>query len=138
MLLSIGSIIEFLNIKLDRADKVFSQYIRLRDKKCLRCHSRVEFNIKGMPITHQASHYFGRGKESTRFDEENVDTLCFMCHRVWGSDDREAYRNFKIKQLGKKGYEALMMRAYTIQKKDREMAYLYWKKRLKDSLDKNA
>lgn len=117
-------------IKLDKADSVFSKYIRLRDKKCLRCGSGVTFNDKGLPVTHQASHFFGRGKESTRFDEENVDTLCTGCHQEWGSADREAYRVFKIKQLGQRGFDLLTLRANTPGKKDRKMAHLYWSKRL--------
>lgn len=111
-------------MKLDKADVVFSQYIRLRDKKCVRCGSRVEFNDKGLPVSHQASHYFGRSKEGTRFDPQNVDTLCWGCHRIWGSDDKEAYRNFKIKQLGENGFKMLEVRAFTYCKKDRKMSYL--------------
>ena len=57
-------------IKRDKADVVFSQYIRLRDMECKRCHSPVQVNDKGLPVTHQASHFQGRKKESTRFDEE--------------------------------------------------------------------
>ena len=38
-------------IKIDKADKVFSQYIRLRDKRCMRCGSAVQFNEKGLPIS---------------------------------------------------------------------------------------
>ncbi len=67
-------------IKRDKADTVFSQYIRLRDMECRRCHSPVQLNDKGMPVSHQASHYMGRGKENTRFNELNVDTLCGGCH----------------------------------------------------------
>ena len=119
-------------IKIDKADSVFSQYIRLRDKMCVRCRSLVRFNDRGLPITHQASHFFGRGKESTRFDEENVDTLDLGCHQYWGSVDREAYRAFKIKQLGQKGFDLLMLRANTPGKKDRKMAYLYWSTRLRE------
>lgn len=119
-------------VKIDKADKVFSQFIRLRDGKCVRCGSVVLFNDKGLPVSHQASHYFGRGKESTRFDEENVDCLCMGCHRIWGSDDKEGYRNFKIKQLGQQGFDLLMLRANSYQKKDRKLAYIYWSKRLKE------
>lgn len=125
-----------MKIKIDKADKVFSQYIRLRDKKCMRCHSPVQINNKGLPISHQASHYYGRGKENTRFDPENVDTLCMGCHMIWGSEDRETYREFKIRQLGVGGFNALRLRSNLYKKKDREMDYLIARKLL-DSLDKN-
>jgi hypothetical protein len=69
----------------------------------------------------QVSHYFGRGKESTRFDPENVDALCFGCHQYWGSTDRESYREFKISQLGYLSFQKLMIRANTLVKKDRKM-----------------
>ncbi|MBU2061731.1 MAG: recombination protein NinG [Bacteroidetes bacterium] len=121
-----------MNIKIDKADKIFSQYIRTRDRKCMRCSSPVKFNDAGMPISHQNSHYFGRGKESTRFDQENCDTLCHGCHRIWGSDDREAYRVFKIKQLGENGFNALVLRANKTVKKDRKLSLIIVTELLKE------
>ncbi|HOR57730.1 MAG TPA: recombination protein NinG [bacterium] len=121
-------------IKIDKADKVFSQYIRLRDRKCVRCKSPVKIKNK-LPVSHHASHYFGRGKENTRFDPENVDCLCFGCHRIWGSDDREAYREFKINQLGEKRFNDLVLRSNFLVKKDRKLSYLIAKK-LFDNLTK--
>ena len=120
-----------MKIKICPADKVFSQYIRLRDKRCMRCGSRVEFNAKGLPVSHEASHYFGRGKESTRFNQKNVDCLCFACHRIWGSDDKEAYRNFKIKQLGEEGFNLLLLNSNMYCKRDRKLALIIAKERLK-------
>lgn len=120
------------NIKIDPADRLFSQYIRLRDGKCRRCGSVVELNAKGLPVSHQASHYWSRGKESTRFSVENVDTLCWGCHNLWGhGDQRDGYKAFKIKQLGEEGFKQLDVRAHTSGKKDRKMAYLVAKELLK-------
>jgi 5-methylcytosine-specific restriction endonuclease McrA len=116
-----------VDLKIDKADEAFSQYIRLRDGECVRCWSKVRYNSKGLPVSHQASHYYGRGKESTRFDPENVDTLCHGCHQYWGSTDREDYRAFKIKQLGQKRFDALLIQSNTTQKKDRKMQYLKFK-----------
>jgi len=127
-----------MEIKIDKADTVFSQAIRLRDMRCMRCHSRVRLNDKGLPVSHQASHFYGRGKEATRFDPENVDTLCTGCHRVWGSDDREAYRDFKINQLGQEGFDRLKLRANTYHKKDRKMSLIVAKEFLKLELNKPA
>lgn len=109
---------------IDNADKIFSQYIRLRDSQCMRCHSWLQVNDKGLPISHQCSHYFGRTKESVRFDPENSDTLCHGCHRIWEKEDRESYRDFKIKQLGQHDFDALTIRANTYKKRDREMSLL--------------
>ncbi len=122
----------FGTIKLDKADKVFSQYIRLRDKKCMRCKSVVQLNENDLPISHQASHYFGRGAENTRYDPENVDCLCASCHKIWGSTNREAYRDFKIKQLGQASFDLLIIRSNTHKKRDREASYLNSKELLKN------
>lgn len=119
------------SIKIDKADKVFSQYIRLRDRKCVRCGSLVKLNLKGLPISHQASHYFGRGIENTRFDPENVDCLCTGCHQIWGSENKETYRDFKIKQLGENKFNMLKVRSNTYKKKDRKASYIIVREFLK-------
>lgn len=117
-------------VRIDKADKAFSRYIRLRDKRCKRC-GNWGWGFSGINGL-QCSHFFGRRMESVRFDEENCDTLCFGCHRYWEKEDREGYRQFKIKQLGQKRFDLLVVRANTPTKKDRQMAYLYWKNRLKE------
>lgn len=116
-----------MKLKLDKADQVFSRYIRTRDGwTCQRCHRQHEEGSQGL----HNSHYFGRARESTRFDPENCDALCYGCHQLWGSTDREAYRVFKIRQLGEKSFDRLTLRANTYQKKDRKLAYLIWKQEL--------
>ena len=113
-------------VKIDKADKVFSKYIRMRDKyRCVRCGRYDEKML-------QCSHFFGRRMESVRFDEENCDTLCYGCHRYWEKEDRESYRAFKVNQLGQRGFDLLSVRANTPQKKDRQLAHLYWKKRFEE------
>ncbi len=118
------------NIKRDKADTVFSRYIRLLRKQCENCGRKGTGNegITGL----QASHYHSRRKESVRFDEENVDVLCIGCHRKLGTDDRKAYDAFKIKQLGQKGFNLLMLRANTSGKKDRQLAWIYYNTKLKE------
>lgn len=118
-----------MRIKIDQADALFSRYIRLRDKRCLRCGTPGE-GADGI-IGLQASHYYGRARENTRFDPSNVDALCFGCHRVWGSDDREAYRAFKLQQLGEDGFNMLIVRANTYKKKDRKMELIIARELLK-------
>lgn len=122
-----------MRIKIDKADQLFSQYIRLRDLECKRCHSRVVLNDKDYPISHTASHFYGRGRENTRFEPDNVDTLCMGCHRIWGSDDREGYREFKLKQLGKRRFDSLMLQANTYCKRDRKLQAIVWKEALQGS-----
>lgn len=126
-------------VKVDKADRVFSYWIRLRDKRCMRCGTEVTTNAKGLPNSHTNSHFFGRRKESVRFDPDNCDTLCAPgCHSYWETEDREAYRAFKIKQLGQEGFDKLQIRANTTGKKDRQLAYMYWKQRLLDDFGVKA
>lgn len=122
-----------MRIKLDKADVEFSRYIRIRDGECVRCHSKGsgKDGITGL----QTSHYFGRGNESTRYSPENCDALCFGCHQYWGSENREGYRDFKIKQLGENGFKILQMTYNTKQKKDRRMSYLKAHAMLEDLLE---
>lgn len=108
-------------MKLDPADIVFSKFIRTRDIwTCQRCGKKYTPPTNAL----HCSHYFGRGRENTRFDPLNCDTLCHGCHKIWGSDDKEGYRNFKIKQLGQRGFDLLTLRANTYKKKDRKMALI--------------
>ncbi len=97
----------------------------------MRCGSRVEINDKGLPISHQNSHYFSRGKENTRFEPLNCDTLCMACHMMWGGDGRDGYRTFKIRQLGEEGFKKLDVQAHTLTKKDRAMSLLVARELLK-------
>lgn len=115
-------------VKLDKADKYFSLYVRNRDNwTCQRCGKKYE---EGSPSL-QNSHYFGRTKESVRFDPQNCDALDFGCHRYWEKEDREGYRAFKVKQLGQKAFDALTVRACQLVKKDRKMQEIVWKEELK-------
>lgn len=119
----------FRKIKRDKADIVFSQYIRLRDMECRRCHSPVQLNSQGLPISHQASHFMGRAKENTRFNELNVDTLCAACHMYLTAHPAEHYL-WQVANKGQKTVDNLVFWSHEHVKKDRDMAYLYWKKRL--------
>lgn len=118
-------------IRIDPADKAFSQWVRLRDKECLRCGSAVQFNDKGLPITHQASHFKGRGKESTRFEPENLTTLCYGCHSYLGSQPNEHY-SWQVERLGQAIVDRLILLSNSYKKKDRKLEALYWKQKLKE------
>ena len=118
-------------IKLDKADTAFSQWIRLRDKECRRCHSLVKLNSKGLPITHQASHFQGRGNENTRFDPNNVDTLCSGCHQYFTANPAEHY-HWQVKMKGQDLVDEIVLYSHMYKKKDREAEYIYWKSKLKE------
>lgn len=116
------------NIRIDPADRDFSRYIRLKAKCCINCGKMGEGpeGIFGL----QASHFHSRRKWTTRFDEENVDVLCIGCHRHF-TEHKGEYEDWKLKQMGQKAYDLLMLRANTTGKKDFMAARLIWKEELK-------
>lgn len=120
-----------MKITRDKADDIFSKYIRLRDMVCRRCHSPVRLNDKGMPVTHQASHFMGRRKENTRFNEFNVDTLCGGCHSYFTANPA-LHMEWQIETKGQKMVDELKLWSGMYKRKDRELDYIYWSQRLKE------
>lgn len=120
-----------MNIKRRKSDELFSQYIRMRDRACQRCGSPVEFNAKGLPISHQASHFQGRGKEATRFDPENVDTLCGGCHMYLGANPYE-HTAWQIKKKGIDAVNAIVLRSNGYKKRDDKMECIIWRQAIKE------
>lgn len=116
------------NIKIDKADKAFSTFIRTRDNwTCQRCMKRYDPPTSAL----HCSHFMGRGKEATRFDEDNADALCYGCHRYFTAQPAEHYQ-WQVKKKGQKTVDMLVLRSNQYSKKDRQMAYLYWSQRLKE------
>jgi hypothetical protein len=96
------------------ADKVFSVLIRSKAKKCMMCGKlgTGDDGIFGL----QASHYFSRRKWNVRYDEENVDSVCISCHKAVHEGKKifnESYEEFKIHQLGQRGFDLLTLRSNT-------------------------
>lgn len=114
----------------DPADDAFSQWIRLRDKECRRCHSKVRFNGKGLPVSHQASHYKGRRKENSRFDPDNVDTLCGGCHGFF-TENPNLHDEWQIRVKGQDKVDEIILRSNFYKKRDRMAELIYWRAKLK-------
>lgn len=113
-------------IKVTPADKLFSDYIRERDGWCcVRCHHQHDPEDSHSRQGIHCSHFYSRGKFTTRFDTENCDALCMACHLLWGGDRRQEYREFKIKQLGQAAFDALTLRSNMPGKRDFKLAKLY-------------
>lgn len=111
-------------IKIDLADKYFSLYIRYRDNwTCQRCGGKYE---PGSTSIH-ASHFWGRARESTRFDPVNVCAHCHGCHSFLTANP-ELHRQWKLEQVGQKEYDLLMVRAQITQKKDRKLMKIIYEK----------
>ena len=114
------------NIKRRKTDILFSNYIREKAGwRCEKCGKLCK--IKGEWIAQlEASHYFSRKRESTRFDPENVYALCTPCHKRMGShtlkEDGE-YDLWVKEKLGERGYKLLKLRANTTGKRDDNSIY---------------
>ncbi len=68
---------------INKLDKIFSLYIRLRDSKpfgykafkCISCGQIKPF------AKADCGHYYSRSKMSTRYDEDNCHSECNFCNR---------------------------------------------------------
>ena len=115
-----------MRIKIDEADKLFSLIIRNRDKwTCQRCGKKYPEGSRGL----HNSHFWGRGRENTRFSEINCDALCMGCHSYFTANPTE-FTEWKKKRLGEKIFNELMIQAHTYCKKDRKMMVIYLTKKL--------
>jgi hypothetical protein len=106
-----------------RADILFSKYIR-RGGKCEIC-GRSDIRL-------EAAHYFGRVKESTRFDERNVHCLCYTCHKKSHEGD-PCYKNFMLEKYGQDGLDKLELQSNLYQKRDDILTLLYCKQLVKST-----
>lgn len=97
----------------------------------MRCGSLVQFNAAGMPITHEASHFQGRRKEATRFDPENVDTMCSGCHTYLGANPYE-HVQWQVTHKGQQAIDMIVLRSNGYKKRDDKMEALIWRQAVKD------
>ena|SRR3990167_286321 len=116
-----------MKIKIRPADKLFSEYIRRRDKwTCQNCLRKPD--KQGL----HCSHYWSRGRESVRFEPDNCLSLCFYCHLKLGhGDGRDGYRELMIRRLGEKRFKSLEIQANTYRKKDDKLIILFLKQEIK-------
>jgi len=106
-----------MRIKISKVDKLFSLYIRERDKwTCQRCR---KYHPPPTGALH-CSHFWGRSNSCTRFDPLNCDALCYGCHSEWEGNKQGDYRTFKLDKLGTKEYNELEKRARSICKRKKE------------------
>lgn len=115
----------FGRIKLRKTDILYSKYLRkLRKYICERCH---KFYPDGIGL--QVSHFYGRAKESVRFDEENTDYFCAGCHQYFTANPNE-YVEWKKKQLDDKVFKELTVRANTPKPKDDKLNLIIIQRKL--------
>ena len=99
----------------DRLDKVFSKYIRLRDAmpggtfRCISC-GRIK------PIEQaDCGHFHSRTHMSTRFDEDNCHAECRYCNR-FSADHIIGYRENLIRKIGSQRFLLLDVKAHETRK----------------------
>ena len=109
-----------MKLKLRKADRLYTQSTRFRfDYTCQKCGRKYNEYDKGSLRNLGVSHYYGRSRENTRFDDDNVTLLCNLpCHRKWEGEERGDYTEYMINRLGQKGFEELTKRANTYKKRN--------------------
>ena len=99
----------------DTLDRVFSEYIRLRDTKedgtftCISCDSKLPYEES------DCGHYISRKHMSTRFSEENCNAQCITCNRH-NYGNIKGYRSGLIKKYGESIVLSLESAKYQINK----------------------
>ena len=90
-----------MNKKLiNKLDKVFSKYIRARDKRCVTC-GRVD--------DLQCGHLFTRSSMATRWDEMNAYCQCAICNSIHEHNPKQLME-YAITKHGKMKIEEMMQR----------------------------
>lgn len=117
-------------VKIDKADRLFSLYIRTRDKwTCQRCSNRFQPPTSGL----HCSHFVGRAKENTRFEPLNCDSLCHGCHQFFSSHPIEHYE-WQVARKGQQTVDNLRLWGNIYKKKDRKAEAMYWEQQLAKQL----
>lgn len=98
-----------MRIRRDPLDALFSQYIRLRDARCMVCRRWFPFEKL------QCSHFFSRRHVGTRWDEKNACAKCFTCHQRMGGNP-VLFAEWIERYLGRAEYERLRVRAHKVTK----------------------
>jgi hypothetical protein len=120
-------------MKIDPADKAFSLYVRTRDNwTCQRCLKKYEPPTQAL----HCSHFQGRGKENTRFNLSNCDSLCHGCHRYFTAHPGEHYE-WQVETKGKDKVDELILASNMYCEKQRDVEKIYWRRRLKEDFNED-
>ncbi len=133
-------------MKLNLLDELFSELIRKRAIKntsgCERCLTQkndlTKENGSIFPAWKQlqCSHFWGRIRKSTRWDEDDVAGLCGACHIYFEQHPAEHTKFFK-KRLGVRAFENLEIRAHMPQKLDINALTIYLRLKIKELDEKD-
>ena len=125
-----------MKLKRTKADKLFSDFIRLRDNyQCQKCHIRIPPPTKDI---------HSRCKKSVRFDPENAIAACRRCHLYfdgyssWGIErHRKEFEELMLVRLGQEKYDLLAFRANKPEKVDETLIVMWLQEELKKYDKKN-
>ena len=92
----------------NKADRIFSQMIRDRDRVCVANRERID--TCESPDWLQCAHIHTRSYSATRFDPDNAVTLCRSCHMYYTQRPLE-FKVFIDLVLGENYYDRLGIRA---------------------------
>ena len=92
-------------IKESAVDKVFSLWIRNKDKTCQRCGTNQNL---------QCAHIFSRTARSVRWEPLNALTLCYKCHLFWAHKNPIEFTEFIRLRLGEKDFALLKKKYYAL------------------------
>ena len=110
-------------------DKVFSIYIRQRDKGvCFTCGKRDEWKFM------QNGHFISRGKFATRWDEDNCHCQCIACnifkngnYTIYAERLIDVYGEGIIHQLNRRGQSIQRWGSHELQERIE-----YYKQKIKE------
>lgn len=93
-----------------KADADFSEIMRKKHPRCANCGKTINLGV---------SHYWGRDRSSTRYNEDNCIVLCWLpCHKKWEHEKQGDYKKYMLKKLGQFRYDELERLAYTPMKRE--------------------
>ncbi len=120
-------------------DKVFSQFIRLRDTpggvgRCISCQKVITYSDC------DCGHYINRKHMTTRYDEKNCNAQCRSCNR-FDEGNMQGYRRGLINKIGEKETDLLEVKKHgtsTMGTFELEILILDYKKKVKELSGKKS
>lgn len=100
-------------MKYNALDRIFSQYIRLRDSneagyvKCISCGKIVFWKES------DCGHYVNRSHVSLRFDEKNCNAQCRSCNR-FDEGNNIGYTHGLIRKYGSSVIDILLVKKHSV------------------------
>ncbi len=121
-------------IKRSRADALFSEWVRLRDRwTCQRCGWRADPRVSDQKARLHCSHFKSRANRRVRWEPDNAAAMCVACHDHLGKNP-DAHYALWVKRLGEAGMARLQVLAETRRtiKTDEKMERIRWTQALRD------